>query len=172
MKSMQQPQSKEMKSMKRTTIAALLAIAFSIAASVAHAGGCPADKRVADGQGQKMVNQGPKDVTDTVITSTDLTNEKVGLKDHQFRARKLVIKPGGVVPWHSHDERPAMIYIVSGEILEYASNCAVPILHKMGDIAREAKGTSHWWQNSGKKTVELISVDILPPQMKKDEKMM
>jgi len=155
--------------MKRTMIAAILAGAFS---TTAWAGECPADKRVADGQGQKMVTHGPKEVTDRVLTSTDLTNEKVGLKDHQFRARKLVIKPGGIVPWHSHDERPAMIYVVSGEILEFASNCAAPIAHKAGDVAREAKGTSHWWRNDGKKTVELISVDILPPQMKKDEKMM
>ncbi len=158
--------------MNRTTIAALVAGAFSIVATAAVAGECPADKRVADGQGQKMAGHGPKDVTDTVIASTDLGGEKVGLKDHKFRARKLVIKPGGIVPWHSHDERPAMIYIVSGEILEYASNCTAPILHKAGDVAREAKGTSHWWQNTGKRTVELISVDILPPQMKHDEKMM
>ena len=155
--------------MKRTMIAAILAGAFS---TTVLAGECPTDKRVADGQGQKMVKSAPKDVTDMVLTSTDLTNEKVGLKDHQFRARKLVIKPGGIVPWHSHDERPAMIYIVSGEILEFASNCVAPIAHKAGDVAREAKGTSHWWRNDGKTTVELISVDILPPQMKKDEKMM
>ena len=44
--------------------------------------------------------------------------------------RKLVIEPGGVVPWHSHGDRPAIIYVVSGEIIEYASNCAVPIVHK------------------------------------------
>ncbi len=155
--------------MKHTMIAAILAGAFSAAA---QAGECPADKRVADGQGQKMATLAAKDVTDMVIASTDLTNEKVGLKDHLFRARKLVIKPGGIVPWHSHDERPAMIYVASGEILEYASNCAAPIVHKAGAIAREAKGTSHWWQNTGKTAVEIISVDILAPQMKKDGKMM
>ena len=148
--------------MRRTIIAVFVAGLF---AAGAQAGECPADKRVADGQGQKMVSHGPKEVTDTVVTSTDLGAEKLGLKEHQFRARKLVIKPGGIVPWHSHDERPAMIY-------EYASNCAVPIVHKAGAIAREAKGTSHWWQNTGKATVELISVDILPPQMKKDDRMM
>ena len=155
--------------MKHTMIAAILAGAFSAAA---QAGECPADKRVADGQGQKMATHAAKDVTDMVIASTDLTNEKVGLKDHLFRARKLVIKPGGIVPWHSHDERPAMIYVASGEILEYASNCAAPIVHQAGAIAREAKGTSHWWQNTGKTAVEIISVDILAPQMKKDGKMM
>jgi hypothetical protein len=62
---------------------------------------------------------------------------------------------------------------VSGEIIEYASNCAVPIVHKAGDVAPEAKGTSHWWQNHGKATSKLISVDIFPTADKKhDEKMM
>jgi quercetin dioxygenase-like cupin family protein len=155
--------------MKVKVLAAMLAAAFSIPA---FAGECPADKRVADGQGQKNPGHGPKAVTDVVITATDLGNEKVGLKEHQFRARRLVIQPGGIVPWHSHDERPAMIYVVKGEIYEYASNCTAPILHKVGDVARESKGTSHWWQNTSKGAVELISVDILAPQMKAEEKMM
>jgi quercetin dioxygenase-like cupin family protein len=158
--------------MKQRTIAALLAGAFSLAAGAALAGECPADKRVADGQGQRNAGHGAKAVTDTVVASTDLGAEKLGLKDHLFRARRLVIQPGGIVPWHSHDERPAMIYVVKGEIVEYASNCAAPILHRAGEVGREAKGTSHWWQNNGKGVVELISVDILPPQMKKEEKMM
>lgn len=161
-----------MKKKSRNTIAAALAAVFSISAAPAFAGECPADKRVADGQGQKMVTLGAKDVTDMVIASTDLSTQKVGLKDHQFRARRLVIKPDGVVPWHSHDERPAMIYIVKGTVTEYASNCAVPIVHRAGDVAAEAKGTSHWWKNTGKDAVELISVDIFPPQMKPQEKMM
>jgi quercetin dioxygenase-like cupin family protein len=161
-----------MQTMKRKSIAAATGTALSLFAAAAFAGGCPADKRVADGQGQKIVNYGPKDVTDMVIVSTDLSTQKVALKDHQFRARRLVIQPGGVVPWHSHDERPAMIYIVKGTILEYASNCTAPIVHQAGDVAAEAKGTSHWWQNTGKETVELIAVDIFPPQMKKEEKMM
>ena len=158
--------------MKRTTIAAGLAGVFSLAAMAAQAGECPADKRVADGQGQKMVTHGAKGVTDTVITATDLSKEKVALKDHQFRARRLVIQPGGIVPWHSHGERPAMIYVVNGSIIEYASTCAVPIVHKAGDVSPEKNPTSHWWQNVSAETVELISVDIFPPQMKKDERMM
>ena len=156
--------------MKATYIAAALAAAFSMST---FAGECPADKRVADGQGQKNPGYGPKAVTDVVITSTDLGNEKLGLKEHQFRARRLVIQPGGIVPWHSHNERPAMIYIVTGEIVEYASNCAVPIVHRAGDVARESKGTSHWWQNKTRTPAKLISVDIFPSADKKhDEKMM
>jgi len=156
--------------MQVKTLAALVAASFSMSA---FAGECPADKRVPDGQGQKMVNYGPKGVTDKVRASFDLAYEAVALDGHLFRLRELEVKPGGIVPWHSHDERPAMIYIVSGEIVEYASNCAVPIVHKAGDVAPEARGTSHWWQNKGKATSKLISVDIFPTADKKhDEKMM
>jgi quercetin dioxygenase-like cupin family protein len=161
----------DMTTFRKHAIAAALLGAASLASSATFAG-CPADKIVADGQGQKMVNYGPKDVTDVVVEATDLSKQKVALPGYQFRARRLMIKPGGIVPWHSHDERVAMIYIVKGEIVEYASNCGEPIRHKVGDIAREAKGTSHWWKNDGNETVELISVDIFPPQMKKQERVM
>jgi quercetin dioxygenase-like cupin family protein len=157
--------------MKLKKIAAALTATFAMSAAVA--GECPTDKRVPDGQGQKMVNHGPKDVTDKVRATTDLAKQAVALPGHLFRLRELEVKSGGVVPWHSHDERPAMIYIVSGEIVEYASNCAVPIVHRAGDVAAEAKGTSHWWLNRGKATSKLISVDIFPTADKKlDEKMM
>ena len=159
-----------MTTFRKHAIAAAL-LGASLASSTALAG-CPPDKVVADGKGQKMVDYGPQDVTDVVVEATDLSTQKVALKGHQFRARRLTIKPGGIVPWHSHDERVAMIYIVKGEIVEYASSCGEPIRHKAGDIAREAKGTSHWWKNDGNETVELISVDILPPQMKKQQRVM
>ena len=58
-------------------------------------------------------------------------------RSRQLRFRKLTIEPGGVVPWHSHSDRPAIIYIAEGEIHEYASNCAAPIVHKAGDIRPE-----------------------------------
>ena len=157
---------------RKVAMAAVVTAAGIATASTAIAGECPADKIVADGKGQPMGATAPKDVTDTVLAAIDLSKEKVAADGHQFRMRQLEIQPGGIVPWHSHNERPAMIYIVRGEIHEYASNCAAPILHKAGDVAREAKGTSHWWQNTSKGAVELISVDILPPQMKKEEKMM
>jgi hypothetical protein len=65
-----------------------------------------------------------------------------------------------------------MIYIVTGEIVEYASNCAVPIVHRAGDVAPESNGISHWWQNHGKQASKLISVDLFPVADKVNEKMM
>ena len=151
-------------------VAAIGVLCF--AASVAFAGECPADKRVADGQGQKMGPTAPVGVTDVVRASTDLAKEPSAIKGRQFRLRQLDMQPGGIVPWHSHNERPAMIYVVSGEVVEYASSCAVPITHKAGDVAPEKNGTSHWWKNTGNTTAVLISVDLFPGDAKHDEHMM
>lgn len=151
---------------------ALLACTVSFAAASAVAGECPADKQVPDGQGQKAVTTAAKDVTDMVRATTDLSKEPLALNGRLFRLRELNLKPGGIVPWHSHDNRPAMIYVVSGEVVEYASSCAVPIVHKKGAVAPEKNGTSHWWKNTGKTPAKLISVDLFPVENMKDEHMM
>jgi len=154
--------------MLRRTPSVAAFVALFVAAGFAFAGECPADKRVADGQGQKPGPTAPIGVVDVVRSSTDLSKEPAAIAGRQFRLRQLDIAPGGVVPWHSHNDRPAMIYIVSGEIYEYSSSCAVPILHKPGDVASEKKGTSHWWKNTGTAPVVLISVDLFPGEAKMD----
>ena len=157
---------------QRIALAAAIASAFTLGATTTFAGECPADKRVADGQGQKQGPSMPKDVTDVVRATTDLSKEPLAEKGRLFRLRQLDMKPGAIVPWHSHDNRPAMIYVVSGEVVEYASNCAVPITHKAGDVAPEKFGTSHWWQNTGNVPAVLISVDLFPVENMKDQHMM
>jgi quercetin dioxygenase-like cupin family protein len=142
----------------------LLAAGVAVGATQANAGECPADKRGVDLT--KPVTYGPKDVTDMVLGTIDVAKEQ-GLSDRLFRLRKLEVKPGGVVPWHSHAERPALIYVVKGQILEYSSDCAVPILHKAGDVSAETKGVAHWWKNEGTETVVLISADLLKDKMDK-----
>ncbi len=144
---------------RRLLAASGAALVISVTGSAAFANGCPAGKTAADGQGQTAGATKPVGVTDTVLTSIDLAREKVALADHRLRMRRLVIQPGGGVPWHSHGGRPALIYIVQGEITEYASDCAVPIVHRAGDWSRDAD-ISHWWKNSGPVSVILISVDI------------
>ena len=149
-------------------LTSLIAGAVGAISTSVSAGECPADKVTSNGQ--KPGATAHKDVTDRVIASIDLAQEAPKLKDHKFRLRRLVIQPGGVVAWHSHEERPAIIYIVSGTIVEYASTCAVPIIHKAGDVARETHTTEHWWKNTTKKPVVLLSADILHDKM--DQKTM
>jgi quercetin dioxygenase-like cupin family protein len=59
-----------------------------------------------------------KGVTDTVIGSIDVAKEPAAIQGRLLRLRRLVIQPGGVVPWHEHANRPAIIYIIQGEIRE------------------------------------------------------
>jgi quercetin dioxygenase-like cupin family protein len=140
----------------------LAGVLAAVGAAPALAAGCPADKMVKSGAGQPMSDAKAVGVTDTVIASTDLAKEPIGLKNRLFRLRELVIQPGGIVPWHSHGNRPAMIYVISGEIVEYASDCAVPIVHKAGEATAETHTTAHWWKNLGTETVVLISADLFP----------
>jgi quercetin dioxygenase-like cupin family protein len=139
-------------------LAGLAAGSLLIGVSSAVAGGCPADKMKADVR--QPATHAAKGVTDTVLAAIDLEKEPANIKERQLRFRKLTIEPGGIVPWHSHDDRPAIIYVAEGEIVEYASNCADPIVHKAGDIRPETHGTSHWWQNLGNKTVVLFVGDV------------
>jgi quercetin dioxygenase-like cupin family protein len=153
-------------------VAALAAVAALVSVG-AQAGECPADKVVPDGKGQPMSAAQPaKDVTDKVITATNLALEPVAIQGRLFRARRLDIAPGGVVPWHAHGDRPAQILIASGEITEYASTCAVPIVHKAGDVTAEKSPTSHWWKNHGTTPVVIYSFDLFRVENKKDEHMM
>lgn len=142
---------------KRTFLATTL-LAASAFVAPAFAGECPAGQMRTDAT--KPSSAAAKAVTDKMLAQIDLADEKLALKGHMMRVRRLEVQPGGIVPWHSHVDRPALIYIVSGDIYENASNCAVPILHKAGEVARETHATSHWWQNTGKVPVVLLSFDI------------
>jgi quercetin dioxygenase-like cupin family protein len=161
---MQAAATEEMQMINSTTRSWRRASAVTVFAAVAgftftaQAGECPADKRKANARAP--VNMSAVGVTDTTLGSIDLGKEAVKLKDRELRFRKMTIEPGGVVPWHSHADRPALIYVAEGEILEFASNCAGPILHKAGDVARETSAVSHWWKNLGDKTVILFIGDI------------
>jgi quercetin dioxygenase-like cupin family protein len=132
--------------------------AVAVASSAAFAGSCPADKVTTDGQ--KAGATAHKSVSEKLLGQIDLAKEKIAVAGHHFRMRRLDIKPGGEVAWHSHGDRPALIFVVSGAITEYSSHCEVPIVHNTGDLSVEQGGLSHWWKNTTKKPVVLISADI------------
>jgi quercetin dioxygenase-like cupin family protein len=111
--------------------------------------------------GQKPGAMAPKDVTDVVVGSIDLASHPVMVEGRTLRMRRLEVAPGGEVPWHSHADRPAIIYIVAGTVTEYASSCTVPIVHRAGDVSVEDATTQHWWKNTGDQTAVLISADLL-----------
>jgi quercetin dioxygenase-like cupin family protein len=152
-----------------------IAVALGLLAGVAavpvpaFAGECPADQ-VADGAMEPGATM-PSGVTDEVLASIDLSSKGDGWKGSMLRMRKLVVQPGGVVPWHAHDARPANILVVEGSITEYRSTCKVPIEHKAGDVTAEFGALSHWWKNNGDVTAVLYSADIVSPEADQNEAM-
>ena len=143
-----------MKQLLLATAALVLA-----AAPTAFAGECPPDQEVAgsmtgDGHGENV------GVTDQVLAVNELAAYYPELASRDQRVRMLTVAPGGEVAWHSHEDRPALIYVVEGEIVEYRSTCAVPIVHRAGEVAAEFGPLMHWWKNESDRPVKLISADL------------
>lgn len=136
------------------------AIVVALASSgVASAGECPAGKAAVNPLPDAPT--APVGIVDTELASVDLAKENVMLDQRRLRLRHMTIAPGGIVPLHSHADRPALIMVNSGEIYENNSKCSVAILHKAGDVAREFLGTMHWWKNSGTQPVDLTIADLV-----------
>ena len=145
---------------KRILQSALVAGFASLAVvGTVQAGECPADKVGPN----PLVGaaSAPSGVTEMELSYIDLSKEAVNLPQRRLRYRHMEIQPGGVVPLHSHSDRPALIMVNQGQIYEYSSQCTVPILHKAGEIGRESNGLKHWWKNEGNVTVVLTIADIV-----------
>ena len=143
----------------RSITSALLAGLITLAATSALAGECPAGKVGPNPLAGAAT--APVGVTEMELSSIDLSMEAVNLPQRRLRYRHMEIVPGGVVPLHSHSDRPALIMVNQGQIYEYSSQCTVPILHKAGEIGRESSGLKHWWKNEGSVTVVLTIADIV-----------
>ena len=133
-----------------------------------HAGDCPTGK--AGTNALPGAASAPVGVTEMELSSIDLGKEAVNLPQRRLRFRHMEIAPGGIVPLHTHADRPALIMVNQGQIYEYSSQCTVPILHKAGEIGRESNGLKHWWKNESNQTVILTIADIVND--KKPETMM
>ncbi len=143
-----------------TFIAGAMIVGAAVAtAAPAFAGECPADQI----RPHTELNgpTAPENVTDTVVEQIDL-QEQTGIEGRMLRIRRVEIQPGGIVPQHSHAERPAHLYIAEGEATEHRNTCAVPIIHRQGDVIPEPASLVHWWRNDSSGAAVIYSTDIVP----------
>ena len=91
-----------------------------------------------------------------------LGDEFKGMDGQQLRARVLVVNPGAVVAVHQHEQRPGFALILEGEMVEHRNDQEGPIIRKVGDVAVERTGVSHWWENRSGQVVRALVVDIVP----------
>ncbi len=119
-----------------------------------HVRECPAARTQANARsGGETQRVGVEEVE---IARTPMAGE-----DRFIRTRRLVIQPGGVLPWHAHDARQGMAIILSGEMTEYRNNCLDPIVYRAGDVARETPDLAHMWRNESHATATILAVDVV-----------
>ena len=90
----------------------------------------------------------------------NLEKQPANIKDRELRFRKLTIEPGGIVPWHSHDDRPALIYVSRARSSNTPATAPTRSCTRPARSRPEVAGTSHWWKNLGNKTVMLYVGDV------------
>jgi quercetin dioxygenase-like cupin family protein len=93
------------------------------------------------------------------LKSIDLTDEMDSVKGRPLRMRKITLQPGGVLGLHSHKDRPAVSYILQGEITYHQAGKPDSVA-RMGDGIAEGKATTHWAENRGTVPAVWIAVDI------------
>lgn len=64
------------------------------------------------------------------------------------------------MPFHSHANRPAILFVIEGEIIEYNSRHEEPRTHRAGSIVAEHGDVSHWWKNETDKPVVIYAADL------------
>lgn len=140
-------------------------LALGIAATAvvpvpARAGQCPADNVLTTPR--EIENAPDVGVERPILHEVDLTGWR-DLGNFKLRMRRLTVAVDGIVPTHDHKDRPSIVLIQSGEIVEHSAFCSVPIVHTSGDSTPEfGEGHKHWWENKSGKPVILISTDVVP----------
>ncbi len=105
---------------------------------------------------------GPNNITNVAIANAPLAEEGLGqIVGYNLRTRSWTISGDmGIVPIHSHADRPAIVYTLTGEIYEYRSDAKDRILHSAGGLSLEEGDVTHWWLNEGPDDVRLIAFDV------------
>lgn len=145
--------------MKRYVTVALLTALAAAGGGPAFASGCPEEHVLTEPR--EIERMGTKRLTREVIANVQLEGWRE-MGAFTLRQRRLELGPGGTVPTHSHADRPAIVHVVKGTVVEHNSFCAVPIVHHAGDTSEEfGAGFVHYWENTGTETVTFISTDVV-----------
>ena len=100
--------------------------------------------------------------SEEILRSLDLTGELESGKGRPLRMRKLTVQPGGVIALHNHVDRPAVTYMLQGQMTYYQEG-RPDVVSNPGEGFAEGRTTTHWGENTGKVPAVWIAVDIPKP---------
>ncbi len=155
--------------MRAAIIALAVPVLIGIGLTEAQAGECPREHKLT--QPRKLEDKPELKMGRETLAVVKLDGWR-GVKNLLLRTRRLTIEPGGLVPTHYHNDRPSIVYIEKGELIEHSTFCAVPVLHKAGEWTPEfGDFHGHWWENKGTVPAVVLSSDVIPPDMQDDPNM-
>ncbi|MEM8653174.1 MAG: cupin domain-containing protein [Pseudomonadota bacterium] len=105
---------------------------------------------------------GANNISNVPIANAPLADEGLGqIAGYNLRTRSWDISADtGIVPIHSHADRPAIVFTLTGQIYEYRSDAQDRIMHSAGGLSLEEGDVTHWWLNEGPENVRLIAFDV------------
>jgi quercetin dioxygenase-like cupin family protein len=112
--------------------------------------------------GQRQIPTQTVGQSEELLRSLDLSAELDSTKDRPLRMRKLTLQPGGVLGLHNHVDRPAITYLLQGEVTYHQEGKPDQVARPGGGFA-EGRATTHWAENTGTVPAVWIAVDIPKP---------
>lgn len=89
----------------------------------------------------------PKGPVAKPLLNLDLAPEMDGVQDRVMRMQLTTYEPGASNKPHSHKDRPEVVYILSGKVIEHRGDVAKE--YGPGDTFTADRNTNHWMENKG-----------------------
>jgi quercetin dioxygenase-like cupin family protein len=97
--------------------------------------------------------------SEELLRTLDLTNELESGKGRPLRMRRITLQPGGALALHNHVDRPAVTYMLQGEMTYHQQGKPDATVHQ-GEGFAEGRATTHWGENTGTVPAIWVAVDI------------
>ena len=101
-------------------------------------------------------------LSEELLRSLDLTGELESGDGRPLRMRKLTLQPGGVLGIHNHVDRPAITYLLQGQMTYHPEGGPAVVVNPGGGFA-EGRSTTHWGESTGSVPAVWVAVDIPKP---------
>jgi quercetin dioxygenase-like cupin family protein len=121
-----------MRTLQVTRLGSLSAVALAVSVSTASAQ-APAGE--------------PKGPVAKPLLNLDLAPEMDSVQGRVMRMQLTTYEPGVANKAHSHKDRPEVVYILSGKIIEHRGDIAKE--YGPGDTFTADRNTTHWMENKG-----------------------
>jgi quercetin dioxygenase-like cupin family protein len=91
--------------------------------------------------------QEPKGPVAKPLLNLDLAPEMDSIQGRVMRMQITTYEPGASNKTHSHKDRPEVVYILSGKVIEHRGDVSKE--YGPGDSFTADRNTSHWMENKG-----------------------